>query len=48
MAKVKCKLLADCFGPSVVGKKGDTVEVDERHLSGLGRLVEPVKGKAKK
>lgn len=48
MAKVKCKLLADCFGPTIIGKKGETVEVEERHLPGLKGVVEEVKGKAKK
>lgn len=36
---VKVKLLADCFGPTVIGKKGDVVEINARHIAGLGGLV---------
>ena len=45
---MKCKLLADCLGPTVVGKKGETVEIAERHLPGLKGLVQEVKKPGRK
>jgi hypothetical protein len=54
MARIQVKLLVDCYGPSLLGKAGEVVEIDDSEgYSGLAKPYKPprrkpAKGKGKR